>query len=59
MASQREQIRSLIDQIPDDQLPPLRATLESLLRESPRRETPPTRKKYPERTPVGGIITPQ
>jgi hypothetical protein len=59
MASEREQLKSLIDRIPDDQLPPVRAALESLLHESPRREAPPTPKKYPERTPVGGIITPQ
>jgi hypothetical protein len=58
MASERDQLKSLIDRIPDDQLPQLRATLESLLHGSPRQD-PLTHKKYPERTPVGGIITPQ
>jgi len=57
MASEREQLQSLIDQLPENQLPALRRAIENLLHPAP--QNVPTRKKYPERTAVGGIITPQ
>lgn len=55
----RDELRALLDRIPDDRLPLLRASVERLLDPAKAAEPPTAQKKYPARTPVGGIITPQ
>lgn len=64
----RDQLKLLIDQLPLGQLSRARALLDELIHTPLRTSEPPPRtdasaptatKKYPERTPVGGIITPQ
>jgi hypothetical protein len=59
MASERDQLKALVDKLPDDQLPALRRILEGLLRPAPGHPGSARQKDYPRRTPVGGIITPQ
>lgn len=59
MASERDQLKSLIDRVPDDRLPAIRAAVEDLLAPASATSASPRQKNYPRRTPVGGIITPQ
>lgn len=67
--TERDQLKLLIDQLPLGQLARARALLDELIHTPLRTSEPaPGRtdasqltatKKYPERIPVGGIITPQ
>lgn len=66
----RDELKALIDQVPPERLASVRAIVEAVLdpaesqsesavRESADRTGSSAGKKYPKRTPSGGIITPQ
>jgi hypothetical protein len=68
--SARDELKALIDQIPPEKVASVRAAVEAVLHPSGRqsdsaegestgRTGAAAGKKYPERTPAGGIITPQ